>query len=87
MDGKLAKQVAESLSSKGYNLSTPMSALICQPVVAAGRNPHWLSAIRVTDGMCEVRRGAANIPPDNLLGGYTGHLGHWISELRLAEDK
>ena len=85
LDGKFAKQVTEFLAAEGYHPSAPMSVLICQLVVAAGRNPDWISDIRVTDGMCEVRRGAANIPHNTPLADYTGHLGHWIFEPRLAE--
>ncbi len=42
-----------------------MSLLICQLVVAAGRNPDWITEVRATDGFCEIRRGDADIASGN----------------------
>jgi predicted O-methyltransferase YrrM len=86
VDGRFAAQVEDSIARNGYQPSTPMSVLICQLVVSAGRNPDWISDIRVTDGMCEVRRGPANIPHNTPLEAYTGTLGRWIFEPRLTEN-
>jgi predicted O-methyltransferase YrrM len=59
---------------------SPMSVLICQLVIAAGRNPAWVSSVRVIDGLCEVRRGDGDIPPDASIRDYVGALGHWMFE-------
>jgi predicted O-methyltransferase YrrM len=59
---------------------SPMSVLICQLVIAAGRNPDWISEVRIEDGFCEVRRGEAEIPTSTPIATYTGHLGTWLFE-------
>jgi predicted O-methyltransferase YrrM len=84
VDGKLAGEIAATVAEKGYQPSTPMSILICQLAIAAGRNPDWISEIRATDGICEIRRGAADIPIDTPLADYIGRLGQWIFEPRLT---
>jgi len=53
----------------------PMSLLICQLVVAAGRNPDWITEVRATDGFCEIRRGDADIAPGTPIASYIGSLG------------
>ncbi len=56
----------------------PMSLLICQLVVAAGRNPDWITEVRASDGFCEIRRGSADIPPGTPISSYIGHIGSWM---------
>lgn len=58
----------------------PMSILICQLVVAAARNPDWITEVRARDGFCEVRRGPAEIPRDTPIHEYIGVLGNAIFE-------
>ena len=58
----------------------PMSVLVCQLVVAAGRNPDWISEVQVKNGFCEIRRGEAKIPLDTPIDTYAGHLGKWMFE-------
>jgi predicted O-methyltransferase YrrM len=82
-DGKLAEKLAASFAERGYQPPTPMSILICQLAVAAGRNPDWISEVRVTNGICEVRRGPADVPHDSPLTDYTGRLGQWIFAPRI----
>jgi len=64
----------------GTDKVRPMSILICQLVIAAGRNPDWVAEVRVTDGFCEVRRGAAAIPADTPIREYTGFIGNSLFE-------
>lgn len=82
-DGKLSQKLETELSAD-FEHTAPMSVLICQLVVAAGRNPEWISEVRATDGYCEVRRGSAEIPHDALLADYVGVLGQWMFEGRLG---
>lgn len=84
VDGKLAGEIAATVAKQGYQPPTPMSILICQLVIAAGRNPDWISEIRATDGICEIRRGSAEIPLDTPIEDYIGRLGQWIFEPRLT---
>lgn len=53
----------------------PLSLLICQLVIATGRNPEWIADVRATDGFCEIRRGAADIAPGTPISKYIGRLG------------
>ena len=59
-------------------IPTPMSALICQLVVAAGRHPDWISHIGITDDRVEVWRGTADIAHDTPIAEYVGNLGATI---------
>lgn len=81
VDGKLSQKIQGTID-EGFVHAVPMSVLICQLVVAAGRNPDWISEIRLTDGFCEVRRGVAEIPTDSQLADYVGVLGQWVFEGR-----
>lgn len=83
VDGKLTEQFKAAVA-EGYEPTAPMSVLICQLVVAAGRNPDWISEVRATDGFCEVRRGPAEIPRDTPLADYVGQLGQWIFDGRVG---
>lgn len=68
----------------GKQPKPPMSILICQLVIACGFKPDWISDIHLFDGFCEVRRGPGEIAPETPLADYTGTLGQWIFEPRLA---
>lgn len=78
-DGRFSEEFLANAREQEVR-ETPMSVLICQLVMAAGRNPDWVSEIRVIDGFCEVRRGSADIPRDAPLRDYMGALGSWVFE-------
>ena len=73
-DGEFARRF-RAAALQNTNRSKPMSLLICQLVVASGRNPDWIAELRIRGGYCEVRRGAADIPPNTPIGDYIGFLG------------
>lgn len=81
VDGKLSEKIQGTID-EGFAHTVPMSLLICQLVMASGRNPDWISEIRVTDGFCEVRRGPAEIPGGSRIADYVGVLGQWVFEGR-----
>lgn len=65
----------------------PTSLLICQLVLAAARNPEWVSSITLFKGYCEVRRGVADIAAGEPIASYVGGLGQLLfSDERLAAD-
>jgi Methyltransferase domain len=53
----------------------PMSYFIAQLVIAAGRKPEWVSQVTVSQGMCLVRRGEAEIAQGTSFAQYLGDLG------------
>jgi len=72
-DGEAARSFRARVES-GVSYEAPLSILVCQLVVAAGRMPEWISEIRLFDGFCEVWRGDAEIPRDTPIAEYTGDL-------------
>jgi hypothetical protein len=78
-DGTTAKSVMADVAAN-INFEMPMSLLICQLVVAAGRNPDWITEVRATDGFCEIRRGDADIAPGTPISSYIGHAGNRMFE-------
>jgi len=81
-DGKTAKSVTAAVLAAKTDFEMPMSLLICQLVVAAGRNPDWITEVRATDGFCEIRRGDADIAPGAPVSSYIGHAGERMFETR-----
>jgi len=79
VDGQFTDKFREA-AREGPDKSRPMSVLICQLVIAAGRNPDWVAEVRVTDGFCEVRRGGAAIPANTPIQDYIGVIGNSIFE-------
>lgn len=71
-DGEEAR-IAAAGPEKEFQM--PMSFVICQLLIASARNPDWVTTIRATDGMCEVRRGRGNIESGTPLSSYTGLVG------------
>lgn len=53
----------------------PMSFLICQLLIACARNPDWIAGIRASNGICEIRRGVAEIEPGTPVTSYIGETG------------
>jgi predicted O-methyltransferase YrrM len=75
-NGKAARIMAAAVAAKPNGpFDKPMSSLICQLVIAAGRNPDWITEVRATDGFCEIRRGDADIAPGTPIESYVGHIG------------
>ncbi len=74
-EGDIAKSVIATARAAKIDFEMPMSSLICQLVVAAGRNPEWITEVRATDGFCEIRRGDADIAPGTPISSYIGHIG------------
>ncbi|NNE72869.1 MAG: class I SAM-dependent methyltransferase [Acidimicrobiales bacterium] len=53
-------------------IDTPLSALVCQLVVAAARRSDLITSIAINNGSCELRRGPGEIEPNTPLGDYLG---------------
>jgi len=74
--GKADQKLNAAITSAvGTKFEMPLSLLICQLVIAAGRNPEWITEVRATDGFCEIRRGTADIAPGTPISKYIGLLG------------
>lgn len=73
-DGKFARQF-RTAALQSTQRKRPMSLLICQLVVASGRNPDWISELRIRGGYCEVHRGTAEILPNTPIADYIGFVG------------
>ena len=87
MEARIAAEIASFperfLAEKQTNLANsdyqmPMSFLVCQLLIASARNAEWISDIRVGKGICEIRRGAADIEPGTPIADYLGGLGRWM---------
>jgi predicted O-methyltransferase YrrM len=75
-DGEAARIMAAAIEANPNSpFEKPMSLLICQLVIAAGRNPDWVTKVRATDGFCEIRRGDADIPAGTPIASYIGQTG------------
>lgn len=75
-DGNAARIMAAAIEANpNAPFERPMSLLICQLVIAAGRNPDWITEVRATDGFCEIRRGDADIAPGTPIANYIGNIG------------
>jgi predicted O-methyltransferase YrrM len=84
-NGKAAKIMAAAIEANPSGpFEKPMSLLICQLVVAAGRNPDWITEVRATDGFCEIRRGDADIAPGTPIASYVGQLGSQMFKMNPA---
>jgi cephalosporin hydroxylase len=79
-DGEVAKSVKAAFAAKS-DFEMPLSSLICQLVIAAGRNPDWITELRATDGFCEIRRGDADIAPGTPIASYIGRIGSQMFEV------
>ena len=66
-DGRFTDKFLEA-AKEAPEKPRPMSVLVCQLAVAAGRNPDWVSEVVARDGFCEVRRGGAAIPENTPIG-------------------
>ena len=73
---KIMSAAAKAMPEGQFEM--PMSLLICQLVIAAGRNPDWVTEVRATDGFCEIRRGEATIAPGTPISSYIGRHGSWM---------
>jgi predicted O-methyltransferase YrrM len=87
MEARIASEIASSpdrylaagqAKLPHFDYEMPMSFLICQLLIASARNPEWISDIRVSKGICEIRRGAADIAPGTPITDYLGGLGRWM---------
>lgn len=87
MDARIAAEIASfperfqaqkqtSVANADYEM--PMSFLICQLLIASAHNAEWITDIRVGKGICEIRRGAADIEPGTPIADYLGGLGRWM---------
>jgi predicted O-methyltransferase YrrM len=74
VDGEILRRFQAAVM-KNPTQKRPMSVLICQLVVASGRNPDWISELRIFGGFCEIRRGTAEIVPNTPIADYIGSLG------------
>jgi len=84
-NGEAARIMAAAIEAKPNGpFEKPMSLLICQLVIAAGRNPDWITEVRATDGFCEIRRGDADIAPGTPIASYVGYIGHQMFEMNPA---
>ncbi|MCB1703788.1 MAG: class I SAM-dependent methyltransferase [Halioglobus sp.] len=75
--GNAFRHIASTLTAD-FKRTSPMSVLICQLVLAAAYRPDWIADLRVSLGICEVRRGPGEIPMDTPLAQYIGPLGEWV---------
>lgn len=73
-DGDLARTLQENKGEPGEQ-AVPLSLLICQLLIASGRNPQWVAGVRAFNNFCEIRRGKANIEVGTSISEYTGELG------------
>ncbi len=71
-DGEVARGIAAGPRAE---FQMPMSYIICQLLIATARNPDWVTVLRASDTMCEVRRGNAVIEPGTPMLSYTGMVG------------
>lgn len=74
-EGELAAKIA---AAKDVKFRLPTSVLICQILVAAARNPDWVTSVRASDAIVEIRRGAARIEPGTPISHYVGDIGRWM---------
>jgi len=70
--GDVARKIA---ASREAEFEMPMSFFICQLLIASARNPDWITVLRASNAMCEVRRGRADIAPGTPITAYTGIVG------------
>lgn len=71
-NGELAQRIA---ASPEMEFQMPMSFFICQLLIASARNPGWISVLRASDAMCEIRRGDGAIEPGTPISSYIGVVG------------
>jgi predicted O-methyltransferase YrrM len=76
-DGKFLQSFSAAVM-KSTGRRSPMSVLICQLVIASGRNPDWISELHISGGYCEVRRGSAEILPNTPIADYIGDIGQAV---------
>lgn len=79
-DGEFARDLAASNADPNYTqeYSMSMSLLICQLLIASGRNPDWIKEVHCFQGYCEIQRGSAPIESGTPVSSYIGELGCWM---------
>jgi predicted O-methyltransferase YrrM len=78
-EAELAAEMASQLAADPANtFQLPMSFLICQILIAAAYNPDWIESVQATNGICEIRRGHAEIEPGTPISSYIGRIGQWM---------
>jgi cephalosporin hydroxylase len=80
-DGELARKLAAG-PKKAFQM--PTSFVVCQLLIAAARHPDWITVLRASDAMCEVRRGEAFIEPGTPLSSYSGIVGQRMFNQRVS---
>lgn len=79
-EGELAQKLEAARVDPGLQREMPISRLICQLLIAAARNPGWITEVRAIDNFCEIRRGDAEIEPGTPISTYIGEFGRWMFE-------